>query len=80
MSYNKLIIGGFVQTPLVGADRLLTEQWATWFATGLVPAVNNVTPIVIPGPFANDAAAQAGGVPLQGLYYDVSGVPHVRIV
>ena len=31
------------------------------------------------GPYANDTAAAAGGVPLQGLYYDSSGLVHRRL-
>ena len=77
MSLNIL---GQLRTEVVGSDSKLTRPWSNWFATALVPAVNNTTPLTIPGPYANDAAAQAGGVGLQSLYYDASGTPHVRIV
>ena len=52
----------------------------SWINTVLVPAVQDRTPATIAGPYANDAAAAAGGVALGGLYYDAGGVPHVRIV
>ena len=31
------------------------------------------------GPFANDSNASTGGVPLKGLYYDASGIVHIRL-
>jgi len=79
MSYNSLSFV-IVKNILAEASGMMSTPWSQWFSTSLVPAINNTTPKVVPGPFANDAAAKTGGVPLQGLYYDVSGVPHVRIV
>ena len=32
------------------------------------------------GPFANDAAAATGGIAKQQLYYDASGIVHIRLV
>jgi len=34
---------------------------------------------IIPGPFANNAAANTGGVALKGLYYDSSGNVKIRL-
>ena len=31
------------------------------------------------GPFASDGAAASGGVPVKGLYYDSSGIVHIRL-
>ena len=80
MSYNRLSLGSFLETVFLAENGLMARTWGAWFSTGLIPAVNNTTPLTIPGPYANDAAAKTAGVPLQGLYYDASGVPHVRIV
>ena len=79
MSYNRLSFG-VLYNRWVDSSGMLSQAVLQWMSQSLIPAVNNTTPLVIPGPFANDAAAAAGGVPLQGVYYDVSGVPHVRIV
>lgn len=35
--------------------------------------------ITVPGPYADDVAASAGGVSLNGLYYHTSGVVYVRL-
>jgi len=32
------------------------------------------------GPYSNDTAAATGGVPVKGLYYDSSGIVHIRLV
>ena len=71
---------GQIRAQVLSKDGTLSPPWATWFASSLVPAVNDRTPKTIPGPFANDAAAEAGGVAVGSLYYDVAGAPHVRIV
>jgi len=34
----------------------------------------------IRGPYASDSAAATGGVPLRNLYYDASGIIHIRLV
>ena len=33
----------------------------------------------IKGPYSNDTAASSGGVPIKGVYYDSSGIIHVRL-
>ena len=33
----------------------------------------------IKGPYSNDSAASSGGVPIKGVYYDSSGIIHVRL-
>ena len=58
---------------------LVGRDWMKWFQQ-LVNSLNNTTPETIPGPYANDVAAQAAGIALGALYYDATGVPHVRIV
>ncbi len=78
MSYNTLSFG-IVYNKVLDAMGMLGPQWAQWMSTGLIPAVNNTTPLTIPGPFVNDAAAAAGGVPLGGIYYAAGGTPFVRI-
>ena len=71
---------GQLRTPVLqNPDGTFSLPWKTWFVTALVPLVNDRTPLTIPGPFANDAAAAAGGIAVGSLYYDASGVPHVRI-
>ena len=68
------------RTKAVGEDGFLTPLIMNWINSVLGPAVKDRTPLTIPGPYANDAAAQAGGVAIGSVYYDASGTPHVRIV
>jgi len=79
MSYNKLSFG-LLRNKVLDNFGIISKEWVRWVTNALVPAINNTTPISIPGPFVNDAAAATGGVPLLAIYYDASGVPHVRIV
>ena len=71
---------GIRRSKVTTTERILTPEWERWFSVDLLNAVNNTTPMLIPGPFANDAAAAAAGIALQQLYHDASGVTHVRIV
>ena len=41
--------------------------------------IKNLTPNLVSGPFASDAAASSGGVPLKGLYYDNTGNIKIRL-
>jgi hypothetical protein len=45
----------------------------------VVVSVNNFTFTGIAGPFANDGAANTGGVLLKGFYYDSSGNVKIRL-
>ena len=77
--YNSLSVGQFLKTSFVDAQGMISSQWARWFNTGLIPAINNSTPKTIPGPFVDDAAANAGGVPIGSAYYQASGAVVVRL-
>jgi hypothetical protein len=48
---------------------------------GLSMSVNGVlsAPLVVLGPYANDAAASSAGIPLKGLYYNNSGSLQIRL-
>jgi len=54
---------------------------ATW-ARQLVDRLNSVSDFLgpSPGPFADDAAAAAANVGINGRYYDTSGVERRRMV
>ena len=39
----------------------------------------NILGLSIPGPFANDLAANTGSIPVKGLYYDDSGTIKLRL-
>ena len=41
--------------------------------------VNNFITSTITGPYSNDSAATTGGVAIGGLYYDSSGIIHIRL-
>ena len=56
-------------------DGTAQRDWLKWFQA-IVTVLNSQ----VPGPYANDAAAKAGGVNIGWLYYDAAGTPHVRIV
>lgn len=79
MSYNRVSFGSW-RTALVGSDGLISDIWSRWFGTSVIPALNNTTPLTIPGPFANDAAAQAAGVPINGTYFKSDGSMWARLV
>ena len=76
--YNSLSFG-LLRQKVVDTTGMLTSGWVRWMSNSLVPAVNNTTPLSIPGPFTDDAAAQAGGVPLNGIYYVSNTQVHVRL-
>ena len=78
MSYNRLSFG-IVRTVVTDSAGMLSDIWARWIGTSLVPAVNNTTPLTIPGPYADDAAAKAGGVAKGSAYYRTSGAMWVRL-
>lgn len=43
--------------------------------------VNNFTrSIKVPGPYANDTLAANGGISVGSLYYDTTGVVHIRLI
>ena len=77
MSYNRLTFG-VVRSGIVGSS-LISDVWARWLGTSVIPAINNSTPLAIPGPFANDAAAQAGGVPVGSTYFKSDGSMWARL-
>ena len=78
MSYNNLSFG-LLRNQVLDVQGMLSSVWMRWFSNSLVPAVNNTTPLAIPGPFANDAAAATGGVVLGGLYYVSNTQVNVRL-
>lgn len=79
MSYNNLSFG-ILYNKFVDTTGNLTTTVLQWMSTGLIPAVNNTTPKQIPGPFANDSEAQAGGVPVGALYYVSGSRVNVRLI
>lgn len=78
MSYNRINFG-VVKTPLVGAGAMISDIWSRWLGTSVVPAINNTTPLTIPGPYADDPAAQAGGVPIGSTYFKSDGSMWARL-
>ena len=76
----KPLFYGIRRSRMVNDQGYVEKEWDRWISTSLVPAVNATTPLTIPGPYATDAAAASAGVARGSLYYDASGVPHVRIV
>lgn len=55
------------------------KLWAMKSDGSVFPiAVSAVT--ITDGPYANDAAAAAGGIALGNLYYTATGVVHIRLV
>lgn len=52
------------------------------YANGLIETlrlpITNST-YYVPGPYANDAVANTNGVSLKSIYYDASGVIHIRL-
>ena len=78
MSYNRVSYG-INRTALTDMNGMISEIWSRWFGTSIVPALNNTTPLTIPGPYANDAAAEAGGVPVGSAYYKSTGAMVVRL-
>lgn len=57
---------------------LFARAWYQFF-NAVAQKLNNSTPLTIPGPYANDAAAAAGGVAIGSLYREADGTPRVRI-
>jgi hypothetical protein len=80
MSYNKLSFGVLYNKWIDTATGMLTTPVLQWMSTSLIPAINNTTPLTIPGPFANDAAAAAASVPVGAAYYQASGAVVARLV
>ena len=42
-------------------------------------ATSNFTTNLVSGPYANDSAANSAGIPVNGMYYDSTGVVRVRL-
>jgi hypothetical protein len=42
-------------------------------------AANTISVNNMKGPFSNDASASISGVPVKGLYYDSTGLVHIRL-
>ena len=70
---------GFVRTKLVDSQGMLTSAWQRWFTKDLLPAVNDTTPLTIPGPFPDDATAKSNGVAVGSAYHQASGAVVVRL-
>lgn len=79
MAYNRVTIAQFIRTKVIAQDGTFAEQWSRWFGASLIPAVNNTTPLTIPGPFADDPTAAAAGVPIGSAYFQASGAMVVRL-
>jgi hypothetical protein len=60
--------------PHIRTDKSISDN--SWMDT-VERFVFNIVPR---GPFANDAAAATAGIPIGGLYYDTSGIVHIRLV
>ena len=60
------------RTPFLDSAGLVVWPWVKWLQTVL-------TGVTTPGPYANDAAAKAAGVPINGQYYQASGAVVVRL-
>ena len=78
VSYNRVTFGIF-RTALTDQGQMISEIWSRWFGTSVVPALNNTTPLTIPGPYVNDAAAAAGGVPVSAAYFKSDGSMTARL-
>lgn len=70
---------GVNRTAAVDKSGMISDIWARWFGTSVIPAINNTTPLVIPGPYADDAAAKAGGVAIGSAYYKGTGEMVARL-
>lgn len=67
---------------LSSTDRVVVLYNATTTANVLTITVNNFIASVgasLTGPYTNDAAANAAGVVLKGLYYDATGAVRIRL-
>ena len=67
---------------LASTDRVVILYNATTTANVLTITVNNFIASVgasLTGPYTNDAAANAAGVVLKGLYYDSTGAVRIRL-
>lgn len=65
---------------------LVGRDWMKWFQSivttdaGVLLELAARTPLLIPGPFANDAAAATAKIPIGAAYYQPSGAMVVRLV
>jgi len=50
-----------------------------YFRQRVFNAIQAMQDPITPGPYANDAAAEAGGVMIGGQYYEGDGTVHVRL-
>jgi len=57
-------------------DRLGKSNIDNSYFDSIERSIKSLIPV---GPFANDAAAAAGGVPKMGLYYTAVGIVQVRL-
>ena len=64
-----------IRSPLADGNNLASNEYNRWFQL-VADALN----AVVPGPFANDAAAKAAGVIIGRPYYQSSGTVVVRLV
>jgi hypothetical protein len=69
------IVTPFSDTSASGVSR----PWIKFFQE-LQASANTPDIDVTPGPFANDAAAATGGVPIGSMYYQPNGTVMVRLV
>lgn len=71
---------GIKVSELVIANTVVTGDRLVIYRPNVNPAVRTIAfTNIIPGPFANNAAANIGGVALKGLYYDSSGNVKIRL-
>lgn len=69
-------------TTLSSTDRVVVLYNPASTANVLTITVNNFIKAIgntLPGPYANDAAANTAGVGTKGMYYDSTGVVRVKI-
>ena len=50
-----------------------------WDRQRMFTAISSINDPITPGPYANDAAAEAAGIPIGGQYYQTSGTVVVRL-
>lgn len=70
-------------TNVASSDRLVVLYNAANTSGGAsvrTITVNNYNSSTVLGPYANDSVATTGGVVLGGLYYDSTGIVHIRLV
>ena len=85
MTDNSLTVSHLPQTTNVApSDRLMVlYNAANTTATASVRTItvnNFVNSLQMPGPYANDPVAAAAGIAVGSLYYDTSGLVHIRLI